>query len=553
MPKVLCVFEGGGAKGVSHLGALDAIESEETFEVCGVAGTSAGSIVAALAAAGYKSREMFNYDPQSKSSTSIFDFLGDPFNTPVDLLKPRHWKRLQKLRWLAERSSQFWMLSIGLAAVLLLAPYIHWVMPEGTCEAHLYGWLCQSFAFVFFALGFFLVSMLLVYSYYFARNLEGAATLQDFTHAINALLAQKIPASDGKTVTFGDLRKHGKPLKIVASDIENQRLRLFSTENESCNDIPVAQAVAASSAIPFLFRPVKIQGKSYVDGGMVSNLPAWAFDEQLIEDEKCWVVTSESVQHNNGDEASVIDVHDSRRLKGLKLFQSVSMTGLFGASDLNTRAIGHQLSFQIPVDIGLLDFDTPSVKCALEIDKASIICRGLIQARKQEVEFLEWIAGEAVVQLSEQFGGHDLGLRCALVQEVKISNNHVVGYHLWATNGFETCADDNLKLSRAGTMIDECLRTGKAVSADLDTEEGQRKFFGVGRPGYLESMTPSDRRWSMAVPLKGSTAATSGLGRVSVAVAFDGKQPIQGRLENVIEILTDLVEAWNSPSSELIE
>jgi NTE family protein len=59
--KVFCVFEGGGAKGVAHLGVLGAIESVKEFDVQGFAGTSAGAIMAALAAVGYSSDELLTF------------------------------------------------------------------------------------------------------------------------------------------------------------------------------------------------------------------------------------------------------------------------------------------------------------------------------------------------------------------------------------------------------------------------------------------------------------------------------------------------------------
>src|SRR5947207_3053281 len=51
------VFEGGGVKGIALVGALKRVEEEEVRFV-GVGGTSAGSMVAALYAAGYTADEM---------------------------------------------------------------------------------------------------------------------------------------------------------------------------------------------------------------------------------------------------------------------------------------------------------------------------------------------------------------------------------------------------------------------------------------------------------------------------------------------------------------
>ena len=49
MAGCFAIFEGGGAKGLAHIGALKALEGRKV-DLLGVAGTSAGAIVAALVA-----------------------------------------------------------------------------------------------------------------------------------------------------------------------------------------------------------------------------------------------------------------------------------------------------------------------------------------------------------------------------------------------------------------------------------------------------------------------------------------------------------------------
>ena len=49
---------------------------------------------------------------------------------------------------------------------------------------------------------------------------------------------------------------------------------------ESDQPLAIADIVTASMCIPFLFRPWKVGDKFHVDGGIVSNLPAWPFDEE---------------------------------------------------------------------------------------------------------------------------------------------------------------------------------------------------------------------------------------------------------------------------------
>jgi NTE family protein len=57
MPKCDAVFEGGGVKGIGLVGAI-AVTEEMGYEFVNVAGTSAGAIVAALVAAGYRASEL---------------------------------------------------------------------------------------------------------------------------------------------------------------------------------------------------------------------------------------------------------------------------------------------------------------------------------------------------------------------------------------------------------------------------------------------------------------------------------------------------------------
>ena len=63
-----------------------------------------------------------------------------------------------------------------------------------------------------------------------------------------------------------DFRDIPRELHIVATDIEADSRVTFSRENTP--NVPISRAVAASSCIPILFRPVEIDGRHYVDGGV---------------------------------------------------------------------------------------------------------------------------------------------------------------------------------------------------------------------------------------------------------------------------------------------
>ena len=59
---------------------------------------------------------------------------------------------------------------------------------------------------------------------------------------------------------------------IVAYDLDDRERAPFGTE--AAPDVAIKSAVAASVAVPFVFEPVKIDGRWYADGGIVSGTSA---------------------------------------------------------------------------------------------------------------------------------------------------------------------------------------------------------------------------------------------------------------------------------------
>jgi len=88
--------------------------------------------------------------------------------------------------------------------------------------------------------------------------------------------------------TFGDLRTGAEPdqfawsLVVTASDLSRRQLVRIPWDLESYGIDPdkfsVARAVHASSAIPYVFEPVRVGGATWVDGGLLSNFPVELFD-----------------------------------------------------------------------------------------------------------------------------------------------------------------------------------------------------------------------------------------------------------------------------------
>jgi NTE family protein len=70
-----------------------------------------------------------------------------------------------------------------------------------------------------------------------------------------------------KTLDNRPIEKLAKPLGIVATDLRSGQPILFQRGNTGI-------AVRASCSVPSIFEPVKIGGHEYVDGGLVSPVPA---------------------------------------------------------------------------------------------------------------------------------------------------------------------------------------------------------------------------------------------------------------------------------------
>ena len=83
------IFEGGGAKGFAHVGALKATE-ERGIQFSEVGGTSAGAIIAALVAAGFKADEL--YQPESNGLSK-----GKLSGNISDLFDAKTWQRYERL------------------------------------------------------------------------------------------------------------------------------------------------------------------------------------------------------------------------------------------------------------------------------------------------------------------------------------------------------------------------------------------------------------------------------------------------------------------------
>lgn len=86
---------------------------------------------------------------------------------------------------------------------------------------------------------------------------SGLFSMHDYIRYLESLIRQMRLAT-----SFRQLKRE---LYIPAVDLDRAMRRVFG--DEGSRDVPISKAIAASSALPFYFEPVSIDGVDYVDGG----------------------------------------------------------------------------------------------------------------------------------------------------------------------------------------------------------------------------------------------------------------------------------------------
>ena len=105
-------------------------------------------------------------------------------------------------------------------------------------------------------------------------------TLFDFLWSLSAVLpsgiydgmalerfTRRILSEDGRSNQFDQLERE---LFIIATDLDTGERVVFGSLPTS-QEAPISLAVAASSALPLVYKPVRIGSREYVDGGLRGN------------------------------------------------------------------------------------------------------------------------------------------------------------------------------------------------------------------------------------------------------------------------------------------
>ena len=317
--RAYAIFQGGGAKGFAHVGALRAAE-ERGISFTGVAGTSIGAIVAALVAVGYRSDELYATDGRQPAGVLDID--------PLEVIDELDWREIEALQ----------------ADVAKFA-----ARPRDRLIEKLWNlWMRQ-------------VPLAIAHRRILARLARdyGMTGTEGLVSWLDGLLAARIPVAPLGRVRFSDLRL---PLRMVAADIVTGTTRIFGGPDDA--NMAVADAVAASACYPGVFAPVAIGDGMYVDGGLVSNMPAWVFDAERSDDPG--FVPTFGIRFVDVDVRST----DGRREPSdlLKFGRRLMETALSGASQLESRGIDDFYPVDLAVDVPTLSFSGLRAKAPAMIE-----------------------------------------------------------------------------------------------------------------------------------------------------------------------------------------
>jgi len=209
------VFQGGGVRGVAYAGALKELPPD--FKLHTVAGASAGSIVAALIAIGKTA-------DQIKALLSKDEFF--------QLIQPVDSQRTARL-------------------IAAFSDIRHAWDPQKKKLSLFRAWAIRRKHKSIF-------------------KDVGEVMAQKGMHRSNALREWLNRVTEGKTF---DEAKSCEDLRIIAANVTTREYKIYSKKNWGSR--PIAEAVHASVSIPVFFEPFHDGASFLVDGGLLSNFPAF--------------------------------------------------------------------------------------------------------------------------------------------------------------------------------------------------------------------------------------------------------------------------------------
>jgi NTE family protein len=557
---IFAIFEGGGAKGIAHVGAYAAAD-EMRFEFVGVAGASAGAIVASLIAVGFKPNDIFNPGVRGENIFSAHNL------SPTDALGAQDWRLFQRLRL-------FWF-KIWMPILVLFL---------GAFASTLIGWTLIAWVLGVLTI---LTSAAAGIRAWLLWNRRGIFDPAHFAGKFNEVLRGRVLAAHrqvGKTVDqvpekirFLDIDPRAVPgfcrLKIVATDISGQQLRLFDHRTP---DVVVAEAVAASIAIPGLFKPASIPSFCdsaqnafalyYADGGLVSNLPVWCFSEEkaAAERRRPNSVAIPIVAFTLSDPSLMNPANVA--LRPVRYFLQVIQSAIFGGQTVVQEFVADLYSIQLPSSVGVLAFNATWTQAKSAHEEAKLQAAADLRQRLI-LEPAEWLSvlASACQDIQKNILSHipspgidDLRLRAAVFEPNRppkrpLADTFITAYKVTHSYNMEKDADDRLTLDAECPGVPEAFEQRQTV---LWSPGGTSSRASI-MTKYERALVRRSVKCSICVPIFSTVEAwelpSASRNQPLAVVALDTDEDILRFLQGNQALLNLIIEATSGISALLTE
>ncbi len=257
-------IQGGGVYFLTMLGQAQALIEDQRYNVLGLAGTSAGAILSSLLWSGLSPSEIRERVLRLAAEPGgMTQLLGPPreggLHAPFDF---KAFSELTQRLGIASRLAQGeWSVRAASAAWRSYGPLRD-------------GWLRRGF--------------------FPGRTLEDRIDgwIKEGLYGPKGSLLHKLRPPEGERVRFADLHAliDGQyegvvrpPLFVAVTNLSSRQLQVVRSFMRLYRDVEVATIARASGSVPGFFEPVEMpvlrpSGGVLVDGGVVSNYPAWVFE-----------------------------------------------------------------------------------------------------------------------------------------------------------------------------------------------------------------------------------------------------------------------------------
>lgn len=355
---------------------------------------------------------------------------------------------------------------------------------------------------------------------------------------IKAYLIEKIKAkvpnlAANADVTFEHLHKAGcLPLKIVASDITYRRPAIFAL-NQTDYGASAIEAVRASTSYPFAFEPVLLNGRRLVDGGLSSNLPVFLFEEEYRQTR----IPALAFDLSAAEESSSAP-YDLSRYGG-----DLLATALEASDDL-LRSVLRGVCYipvQTPPGIGTLDFGltrddrkrlfdaghkaaTEQLTTLEPLKRAKMAGDQLqkqLQVENGPPQLFTPVLHALAKEIESNTKARDVRVN-VMLPTGRPEATRIVTYHY----GMEGWPDCDLELPEGAGCSGQAWSARSPAIADLEKAARNPEAWGMTREQHAK--VPSSRRSMLSVPIHGPLQADEQIPPSPVGVlSVDSATPLE--------------------------